>query len=508
MSESGLGKVYLVGAGPGDPRLITYRGMQCLMVADLVLYDGLVNPLVLRWTRGVTEKTARIKRPGETTVHQEEINRRLIEEAQAGKTVVRLKGGDPFIFGRGGEEAEALARAGISFEVVPGITSATAAAEYAGISLTHREMASQLMFITGHEDPTKTTRSIDDQLLANFEGTIVVYMGLHRFGDLVKRLIDAGKATTTPVAVISRASQPLQRTVEGTLGTIVGLVEEAKLPPPSLTIIGECVAKRKVIDWFETKPLFGLNIGVTRSLHQVEPQIEQLLDLGANPVLMPLIEIKPPEDWSSVDAALAHLGDVDWLVFTSANGVEAVVNRLWEMGLDLRALWDVQIACIGASTAETLAKYHLRADIVPDEYSSEGLVKELLEKTTEGDIVLWARANRGREVLTTQLRDAGRDVYEIVVYEHVDAETMSDDATKLIEAEQLHWVGLSSPAIARRYAELVKTSQRMRPKIAAISEITAGAAREAGLVVDVVAQTATWESIFAAIQRAHSKPSE
>ena len=512
MPESSIGKVYLVGAGPGDPRLITQHGLQCLMSADLVLYDGLVNPLILRWTRGDVEKTARIKRPGEMTVHQEEINRRLVDEARAGKTVVRLKGGDPFIFGRGGEEAEALANAGIPFEVIPGITAATAAGVYSGITLTHREFASQVMFITGHENPDKETRLIDDQLLAKFQGTIVVYMGLHRFDELIERLLTAGKSPQTPIAIVSRASWPQQKTMEGTLATIVDQVSQAHLSPPSLTIIGECVSRRKLIDWFESKPLFGLNIGLTRALHQAEPQIEQLLDLGANPVLMPIIDIAPPEDWTDVDTAIAYLGDVDWIVFTSSNGVDALMQRVWETGLDLRAFFDVKIACIGTSTAETLTRYHLRADLVPDEYSSEGLAEKLLEETEEGDVILWPRANRGREVLTNRLREAGRQVHEIVVYHHVDADSFPAETIKLIESEELHWVGLSSPAIARHYAHLMQNTafegKRESVRIVAISEITAGAARESGLTVHAVAESATWEAMFASIQRAHSGTSE
>ncbi len=511
--SAGIGKVYLVGAGPGDPRLITQRGIECLKQADLVLYDGLVNPLVLRWTKGVCEKTGRIKRPHETTVHQHEINERLICEARLGKTVVRLKGGDPFIFGRGGEEAEALAQAAIPFEIIPGITAATAAAEYAGIALTHREHVSQLLFITGHEDPLKPERKIDDELLASFEGTIVVYMGLHRLPELIDRLIKAGKSPQMPVAVISKASTPAQRTVESTLEHLVDDVHQAQLEPPSLTIIGPCVPHRKLITWYECKPLFGLNIGVTRPVHQSDQQIESLLNLGAQPVLMPMIDIVAPDDWSEPDQAIGNINIYSWMVFTSRNGVESFLGRIWQRGADWRLFNNLKIACIGESTAAALQEFHLRADLVPNSYSSEHLAESLLAQSQPGDRILWPKANRGRDHLPNALREQGRFVDEVIVYHHVDQDHFPEHTLRLINDHHLHWVGLSSPAIARQYATVMNQlhtcgdlahEASTHIKLAAISPITAQAAQECGLFISAVAQTYTWDGLIDAIYRAHS----
>ena len=299
--------VYLVGAGPGDPGLLTLKGLRCLQQADLVLYDGLANPVLLRHTSANTERTARVETPTGRVLEQSEINRRLIEAALAGKTVVRLKGGDPFVFGRGSEEAAALAEAGIPFEVVPGITAATAAGAYAGISVTHREMASAVMFVTGHEDPQKPSLAIDYSVLAKFTGTLVFYMGLHRIESIVRRLIEHGKPTETPVAVISRATTPAQRVVSGTLLNIVDEVTDAKLLAPSLIIVGECARQREQLAWFEKRPLFGKRIGILRAAEQAGDSIELAFHLGAQPILLPVIQILPPEEFHDVDEAISSL---------------------------------------------------------------------------------------------------------------------------------------------------------------------------------------------------------
>ncbi|MEQ9067892.1 MAG: uroporphyrinogen-III C-methyltransferase, partial [Gimesia chilikensis] len=340
------GKVYLVGAGPGDPGLITLKGIECLQKADLILYDGLVNPLILQHVSTEVERTCRVSEgcKNRRVLQQDEINQRLISAALEGKTVVRLKGGDPFIFGRGSEEAAALRNAGIEFEVVPGITAATAAAGYAGISVTHRAHASAVALITGHEDPTKPDSALDYDVLAKFPGTLVFYMGLHKLERIVESLIQAGKAEETPAAVISRGTTPFQKTVQSTLSQLPEQVRQAGLVAPSLIVIGDCVSLRDQIAWFEDKPLFGLRIGITRAEEQSEPEIKRALELGAQPVLLPTIEIGPPADWEPVDAAIAGLDEYQWLVFTSANGVNYFLNRLWETGYDARKLAQLKIA--------------------------------------------------------------------------------------------------------------------------------------------------------------------
>jgi len=502
MTNQKPGKVYLVGGGPGDPGLISWKGVRCLREADFILYDGLVNPLILRHTRAQAERTARADESGQRTLHQGEINQRLIDEAMLGKTVVRLKGGDPYIFGRGSEEAAALADAGIEYEVVPGITAATAAAEYAGFSLTHRDHASAVCLITGHEDPNKTESALDYEVLAKFPGTLVFYMGLHRLQQIADSLIAAGMSPEIPAAVITKASTPSQRVVSATLAELPARVKEEHLRPPSLIVVGDCVALRERLAWFEDRPLFGLSIGITRPAAQAEPQIERIVELGGQPVVMPVIDIAPPDDWSDVDQMLSRLDEFEWLIFTSANGVQNLLGRLWEYGLDVRAI-RCKLACIGQSTAETLHQYHLRADLVPENFCSEGLADALIAKKPKGP-VLWARANRGRDVIPERLAAAGIQLEELVVYRHVDQAGFDSRANYLLDQGEVHWVGLSSPAIARQFAELLTDKQKAlletTLKIAAISPITEAAAHQAGLPVHAVAHEFTWDGILEAIQ--------
>ena len=496
------GTVYLVGAGPGDPGLLTLRGLECLQKADLILYDGLANPLLLLHTSAQSERTCRSPSPDGRVLDQAEINQRLIDSAKAGKTVVRLKGGDPFIFGRGGEEVAALAEAGIPYEIVPGITAATAASEYAGISLTHRESASAVAFITGHEDPTKAGSNLDYDVLAKFSGTLVFYMGLHRMESIVERLISAGKDPLTPAAVISRASTPAQRCVTASLAELPVEVRKAELHAPSLIVVGECVRMRDDIAWFEKRPLFGKRIGITRPVAQAGPVIAKCLELGAQPILLPTIDIRPPEDWDAVDAVIDRLSEFDWIVFTSVNGVDGLLGRLWELGRDTRCLSAAKIATIGTSTAAELQRYHLRSDLVPDSFRAEALA-EALAPDVAGQRVLWARASRGRDVLPTQLTAAGADVEQVVVYQNVDVENLAESEISAIEAGEIDWIGLSSPSIARSLASLLTPNARSQlgdpVKIASISPVTSAAATDAGFPVNAEATTYTWDGILTAI---------
>lgn len=497
-----VGKVYLVGAGPGDPGLITLRGLECLSLADLILYDGLVNPLILRHSAAEAERTCRAETPDGRNLRQHEINERLIAAAREGKTVVRLKGGDPFVFGRGGEEAAALAAAGIPFEIVPGVTAAVAASAYAGISLTHRDFASAVAFITGHEDPQKEGSALDYPALARFPGTLVFYMGLHRLEAIAASLLRAGKAAETPAAVISRGTTPLQRTVTGTLGEIAETARRAGLHAPSMIIIGDCVRQREQIAWFERRPLFGRRIGILRPMEQSGPQIARLLELGAQPVLMPTIRIEPPADWTAVDAAIERLGEFDWIIFTSANGVKSLFGRLWETGGDARQLAGAKIAAIGEGTAAALADERLHADLVPPEFRAESLAAALAPRVS-GRPVLWVRASRGRDVIPMELRAAGARLDEVVVYQNLDVEQLDPTVVAAMEQGELDWVCLSSPSIARAFSRLLTPAAREqvggRIRVASISPVTSAAAREAGLPVHAEAVIHTWEGIFAAI---------
>ena len=502
------GKVYLVGAGPGDPGLLTLKGRECLERADLVLYDGLVNPLLLRYASARAERTCRATGPEGHNLAQDEINRRLVEAAQAGKTVVRLKGGDPFIFGRGSEEAAALVDANIPYEIVPGITAATAAGEYAGISLTHRDFASAVAFITGHEDPTKSSSSVDFDHLAKFSGTLVFYMGLHRLGHIVESLIAGGKDPDTPACVIGRASTPRQRTVTTTLEKLPAAVTAAHLRPPSLIIIGECVTMRDKLAWFEDKPLFGRRIGITRPSGQAGSALETALKLGAEPVLMPTIQILPPNGWSEVDSTLGRLADFDWVIFTSANGVSGLLDRFWATGGDSRRLAGVRLATIGPATANALERYHLKADVVPESFRAEALA-EALSPHVEGQRILWARASRGRDVLPQMLKEAGGEVEELVVYRNEDVTEFSPTVVQQIEQGELDWSGLSSPSIARNLKDLLpETALALlgnSVRLASISPVTSAAAKEVGLPIVAEARDYTWDGIFAAIIDAESR---
>lgn len=502
MTNDSTGKVFLVGAGPGDPGLLTLRGKACLEQADLVLYDGLANPLLLRYSHAKAERIGRVGGPGERHLDQDEINRKLIEAAKSGLTVCRLKGGDPFIFGRGSEEAAALAAEGIPFEVVPGITAATGAAVYAGISLTHREHASAVAFITGHEDPTKPESALDYGSLARFPGTLVFYMGLHRLPQISERLIAAGKSPQTTAAVVNRATTPRQRTVTATLADLPAVVAREKLSPPSLVIVGEVVRVRGEAKWFEDRPLFGQVIGITRPEDQADTAIDQAVALGALPVVIPTIEIGPAPDIAAVDAALDRLVEFGWLVFTSVNGVRGLLSRLWERGGDVRSLGRCKLAAIGPSTAAALAEYSLRCDVVPNEYRAEALA-DALAPLVKNQRVLWARADRGRDVLPERLTAAGATLEQIVVYTNRDVTALPANELAMLERGDVDWIGLSSPSIARNLAKLLTPAARQhlgeRTKLCAISPVTAEAAVAVGLPITVTATDYTWAGMFRAM---------
>lgn len=498
------GRVDLVGAGPGDPGLLTLRGWDCLRQADLILYDGLVNPLLLRHTRGTAEKTSRMNGPDGSRLNQSEVTARMIAAAREGKRVVRLKGGDPYIFGRGPEEAADLMAAGIPYSVVPGVTSATGSAIYAGIPLTHRECASAVALITGHEDPTKPDTALDYAALAAFPGTLVFYMGLNRLPRIVESLLAAGKSGSTPTMVISRGTWPQQRSVSAPLQELPAAVNAAKLSPPSLIVVGDCAAPERAVglNWTALRPLHGLRIGITRATSQCGETIDRVLESGGEPVLLPTIAIEPPLTWDEVDQTIGQLREFQWLVFTSANGVRGFLGRLWELGGDARALGHLKLAAIGSSTAARLEEFHLRADLVPAEFRAEGLAAEL-KPHVSGQRVLWARASRGRDVLPTELRRAGAEVTELVVYRNLDVEQWPEEVVSRLEGGEIDWIGLSSPSIARQFAQLLTPLARQRIgmaiRLCSISPVTTAAATEVGLPIAAEATTYTWDGILDAI---------
>jgi len=500
MSQKGI--VYLVGAGPGDPGLLTLRGQQCLQRADIVYYDGLANPLLLKYTQGICERTSRRMVDDGKIVPQEEINSRLIESARAGKIVVRLKGGDPFVFGRGSEEAAALREAGIEYEIVPGVTAAVAAAEYAGISVTHRDYASAVAFITGHENLSKPELSMDYANLARFSGTLVFYMGLHKITQITTSLIDHGLSPETPACVISHGTLCSQQTVSDTVANLASRVRDSQLTAPSLIMIGKCVDLRERLKWFEDRPLFGQTIAITRPLEQSYETADLASQHGAIPVLLPTIDIRPPEAWNDVDTAIEQIEQQDWLIFTSQNGVSHFLDRIFELGYDLRRLGHVKIAVIGSATAEALREYHLTADLIPETYRAEELAAELIP-LIQGKNVLWCGADRGREVLQDELSPLTANFHKLVVYRNVDVLDWPEETISQLNSGDIDWLPLSSPSIARGVARLLPESAKSllgkKSKIVAISPVTAKAAEEVGLPVHLVATTHTWQGMFEAI---------
>jgi uroporphyrinogen III methyltransferase/synthase len=406
-------QVFLVGAGPGHPGLLTLRAVECLAQADVVLYDKLVPPRLLDHAPATAERICVSQLPGCHPDHSPHIHHTLIAAARQGRRVVRLKGGDPLLFGRGGEEAEALRQAGIAYEIVPGVTAALGAAACAGIPLTHRAHASAVALITGHENPTKASTSLDWAALARFPGTLAIYMGIARLPLIARVLVEHGKDPNTPAAVIQWSTTGNPRTVDAPLNAIAEAVQAAGMAAPAVILIGSVVSLRAQLAWFEERPLFGKRILVTRPKRQAGDLVQRLEHLGAVPFVLPAVEIREPADWSAADRALASLGQYHWLVFTSANGVHALVRRLRQTGRDLRALGSLQLAVIGPATAEALRGYYLEPDLTPAESCSESLAAALKERVA-GQRILLARADRGRDLLRQDLA-AVATVVEVAV---------------------------------------------------------------------------------------------
>lgn len=503
------GTVYLTGAGPGDPGLLTLRAVEVLKLADLVLYDGLANPLLLRYTNAVCERTARTRVDSRAIVPQEEVNQRLIDEARSGKCVVRLKGGDPYIFGRGSEEAAALEAAGIPYEVVPGITAATAAAEYAGFSFTHRSHTSAVAFVTGHEDPTKESSQLNYEALASFPGTLVFYMGLGRLKNICSKLIENGKDQATPAAIICQASLPTQRVIQSTLQHLPNEAASSGMRPPSLIVVGECVNLRQAQSWFEKRSLHGLRIGITCAEHQSQNVIQQIIVRSGQPIVMPLLSIQPVtgEEAEAVRRQIDRLKQFDWLVFTSSNGVAEFFRHMQQAGLDSRALGQIKIATVGPSTADSLKPFGLCSDIIPATYRAEALADAMKDEVA-GKSVLWARADRARDVLAERLMNHSAAVVQsAVVYKNEDVAALAESTEAQIRNGDVDWIGLSSSSAARRLAALMNAAnidlQQSGVKLAAISSLTAETAQAAGLVIAATATEQTWDGILQAIEKHH-----
>src|SRR6266536_817017 len=439
------GTVYLVGAGPGDAGLLTLRGAELLGRADVVVYDALVNPDLLRLAPRSAEVIFGGKRAKEHAIPQEELNRLLVAKAREGKRVVRLKGGDPYVFGRGGEEAEELVEAGIAFEVVPGISSLVAGPSYAGIPLTHREHCSSFTVLTGHEDPTKQEAALDYAQLARTPGTKVILMGVERIRQIAESLVAHGMDAATPVGMVHWGTTGRQRSIEGTLGTIAEVVAASKFTAPAVTVIGDVVKLRAKLNWFEQRPLFAQRVVVTRTREQASQLTRQLLDLGADVLEIPTIKIQPPDDRQSLLESLQGLGEYDWIVFTSANGVTAFFE-------DLRALGGLHLAAVGSATAAKLRELHLRVDVMPEEALAPKIAGALREyESLENLRILLARAQVANGDLPKMLEDLGAIVDDIAVYKTVpETEDVTGSAARLLEGGS-DWITFTSSSTVEHF---------------------------------------------------------
>ena len=496
-------KVYLVGAGPGDPGLITLKGRECIQTADVIIYDYLASPALLKHASKNAEMIYVGKKGGDHTLSQDGINALILEKALAGFNVCRLKGGDPFIFGRGGEEAEVLAAKGIPFEVVPGVTSAIAAAAYAGIPLTHRKVTATLAFVTGHEDPHKDESSINWESLAVGIGTLVFFMGVKNLPDIAQRLIANGKSPDTPVALVRWGTTPGQQTVTGTLDNISERVKKAGMKAPAIIIVGEVVNLRKKLKWFENRPLLGKRIVVTRAREQASDMVRRLSDLGAECLEYPTIKVVPPEDTTPLKDAVERLPEYDWIVFTSVNGVKFFFDLLFDINKDVRALAHLRTAAIGPATSEELFKFGLKSDIVPQNYRAESVVEAFSKEPLKGKKILLPRAGEARPVLPVELNKMGAEVDEVTAYL---TEKVSDNTGMLInqlEEKAVDLISFTSSSTVKNFKALLPPDQfdtlMDGITIASIGPITSNTAKELGFDVHITAESYTIPDLCKAI---------
>ncbi|BBO92023.1 uroporphyrinogen-III C-methyltransferase [Desulfosarcina ovata] len=500
------GKVYLVGAGPGDPGLITVRGVDCIARADVVVYDYLASPALLAHARPDAELIYVGKKGGDHTLPQEGINALIVEKARNGAVVARLKGGDPFIFGRGGEEAEVLIAAGIAFEVIPGVTAAIGASAYAGIPLTHRDFTSDVAFVTGHEDPTKTTSSVDWKALATGIGTLVFFMGVKNLPLIAANLVENGRPADTPVAVIRWGTTPHQETVTGTLDSIVEMVRKAGIKAPAIIIVGGVVKLRESMQWFEKRPLLGQRIVVTRARQQASNLVQRLTEAGAECVQCPTIKVVPPADGAPLDRAIADLDQYDWVVFTSVNGVGYFFRRLFEKGLDVRALGHLKTACIGPATAAHLRSFGLGSDIIPTSYRAESVVEAFVATPVAGLKILLPRAKEARSVLPVELTRMGATVDEVTAYETLQAQSDTDALIKRLDAGTIDMVTFTSSSTVTNFHRMLppdRAHQLMAGvSVASIGPITSQTARDLGYTVTIEAEDFTIDGLVKAILHA------
>ncbi|MCE5333510.1 MAG: uroporphyrinogen-III C-methyltransferase [Desulfobacteraceae bacterium] len=498
------GKVYLVGAGPGDPGLLTIRGKDVLEKAEVVIFDYLANEEFLKYAPAGAERIYVGKKGGDHTLSQDGINALLVEKGR-NNIVVRLKGGDPFVFGRGGEEAQVLVREGIAFEVVPGISAAVAVPAYAGIPLSHRDFTASIAFVTGHERADKDggeTKIAWDKLSTG-AGTLVFFMGVKNLPEICRNLIANGRPSDTPVALIRWGTTPRQQTVAGTLSDIVEKVEKAGLKPPAMIVVGEVVKCRDELNWFERRPLFGRNIVITRAREQASDFRAALEELGANCIEFPTIAIAPPPSWGPLDEAVQRIASYDWVIFTSVNGVHCFMDRLLAAGKDTRELKGVRLGAIGPKTAEALETLKLRPDLVPSEYRAEAILDALSGEELRGKRFLLPRAMVAREILPEKLQEWGAQVDVVPAYQTVLPEAEAPGMAKLFREDAVDCLTFTSSSTVSNFFELLGKEDILehlnRTAVACIGPITADTAKKFGLKTSIMPSVYTIRGLIDSI---------
>ena len=495
------GKVYLIGAGPGDAGLITLKAVEKIKSADVVVYDYLANKKFLEYARKGAEVIYVGKVGGKHTLPQDEINKLIIEKAKRGKVVARLKGGDPFIFGRGGEEAEEIVQAGIPFEVIPGVTAGVAAAAYAGIPLTHRDFTTTVAFITGHEDPTKDESNIHWDKISTGIGTLVFYMGIGNLKPNMKKLIENGRSPDTPAALIRWGTTEKQETLIGTVKDIAEKARQANFKAPAITVVGGVVGLRDKLRWFDKKPLFGKTIVVTRAREQASDFSDLLKENGADVIEFPTIEIVHPKDWSQIDRAIKKLPKYDWAIFTSVNGVKYFAERLKKKGKDIRELRGIKICAIGPKTKQEIEALGLRVDFMPKEYRAEGIIKGLGK--IKGKNILLPRAEVAREILPEELNKRGAKVDVVTSYRTVKPKERTEEIKELFKEGKIDIVTFTSSSTVTNFLSMFKNGEAVEflknAKVASIGPITRDTALDYGIETAIMPKKYTIPALAEAI---------
>lgn len=497
------GKVYLIGAGPGDPGLITVKAVECIKEADVVVYDYLANKKFLDYAREKAEIIYVGKVGGAHTLPQDKINELIIEKAKKGKIIARLKGGDPFIFGRGGEEAEEIVAAGIDFEVIPGVTAGVAAAAYAGIPLTHRDFTTTVAFITGHEDPTKDESNIYWDKISTGIGTLVFYMGIGNLEPNMKKLIENGRSPDTPVALIRWGTTSQQETLVGNVSDIAEKAKQANFKAPAITVVGGVVSLRNKLRWFDERPLFGKRVIVTRSREQASDFSALLEKYGAEPIEFPTIETVAPKDWKEIDRAIKNLPKYDWAIFTSVNGVKYFVERLKKHGKDIRELKGINICAIGPATAKAIEDLGIRVDLVPKEYRAEAIIEGLGKNKIKGRRFLLPRALKAREVLPEEIKRLGGKVDVVSAYRTIKPKEKTDDIRKMFQEKKFDVVTFTSSSTVENFVSMFKKGEiaglLQDVAVASIGPITRDTASTLGIKTNIMPEKYTIPALTEAI---------